>query len=98
VQLLPDRVVINAVDEGPGIPDVERAMQPGYTTSNEKIRSLGFGAGMGLVNMKRCADQFTVRSSMETGTEVEAVVLLEPQAASGSAASAPVSGGKHDAA
>ena len=77
VHILGDRVVISAVDEGPGIPDIEKAMQPGFTTANEKIRALGFGAGMGLSNMKRCADLFSVRSSMETGTEVEAVVLLE---------------------
>jgi anti-sigma regulatory factor (Ser/Thr protein kinase) len=76
VRILGDRVVISVVDEGPGIPDIEKAMQPGFTTANEKIRALGFGAGMGLSNMKRCADQFSVRSSMETGTEVEAVVFV----------------------
>jgi anti-sigma regulatory factor (Ser/Thr protein kinase) len=80
VQLLTDRVRILVVDEGPGIPDVEKAMEPGYTTANEKIRALGFGAGIGLSNMKRCADQFSVRSSMESGTEVEAVVYLQPGA------------------
>ncbi len=78
VQLFPDRVRIFVSDDGPGIPDVEKAMQPGYTTASEKIRALGFGAGMGLSNMKRCADRFTIRSSMETGTEVEAEVDLEP--------------------
>lgn len=83
VQLLADRVLIAAVDEGPGIPDVEKAMEPGYTTANEKIRALGFGAGMGLFNMKRCADRFAVRSSMETGTEVEATVFLQAPAAEG---------------
>jgi anti-sigma regulatory factor (Ser/Thr protein kinase) len=86
VRLLPDRVRILVVDEGPGIPDVEKAMQPGYTTANEKIRALGFGAGMGLSNMKRCADQFSIRSSMESGTEVEAVVNIIPEAGSGPAA------------
>jgi CBS domain-containing protein/anti-sigma regulatory factor (Ser/Thr protein kinase) len=89
VQLLPDRVRILVVDEGPGIPDVEKAMEPGYTTANEKIRALGFGAGIGLSNMKRCADQFSIRSSMETGTEVEAVVLINPEAVA-----APVLPGK----
>ncbi len=78
VQLLSDRVRILVVDEGPGIPDVEKAMEPGYTTANEKIRALGFGAGIGLSNMKRCADQFSIRSSMESGTEVEAVVNINP--------------------
>ncbi len=84
VELLPDRVRIVVVDEGPGIPDIEKAMQPGYTTASEKIRALGFGAGMGLPNIKRCADQFHITSSMEAGTELEAVVFLP--AAAGPAA------------
>ncbi len=77
VELLTDRVRILVVDEGPGIPDIEKAMQPGYTTANEKIRALGFGAGMGLCNIKQCADEFAIRSTMEFGTEVEAVVMLD---------------------
>lgn len=71
-----DNVHIVVEDEGPGIPDLDSAMEPGYTTANEKIRALGFGAGMGLPNMKRCADQFSLSSSMETGTRVEATVFL----------------------
>lgn len=70
----PDRVTINVVDEGPGIPDVSRAMEPGFTTANEKIRALGFGAGLGLPNMKQYADEFSITSSMDTGTEITAVV------------------------
>lgn len=81
VEMLPDRVCVRVVDEGPGIPDIEKAMQPGYTTANEKIRALGFGAGMGLPNIKRCADEFQIASSMETGTELEATVNLPVQAA-----------------
>lgn len=77
VTLLPDRVRILVVDEGPGIPDIDKAMQPGYTTANEKIRALGFGAGMGLCNIKQCADEFAIRSTMEYGTEVEASVKLD---------------------
>ncbi len=77
VELQADRVRIFVADEGPGIPDIEKAMQPGYTTANEKIRALGFGAGIGLCNIKQCADEFALRSSMETGTEVEAVVMLD---------------------
>jgi CBS domain-containing protein/anti-sigma regulatory factor (Ser/Thr protein kinase) len=68
------RVVIG--DEGPGIPDINRAMEPGYTTANEKIRALGFGAGMGLANIKRCADEFSITSSMKTGTVIEATVYF----------------------
>ncbi len=78
VNVFEDRVRIYLSDEGPGIPDIEKAMEPGFTTANEKIRALGFGAGLGLSNMKRCADKFHIRSSMETGTEIEAIVFLDP--------------------
>ncbi len=74
VHIFDDRVQLHIVDDGPGIPDLEKALEPGYTTANEKIRALGFGAGMGLANMKRCADEFAIQSSMETGTEINAVV------------------------
>jgi len=83
VEMLPDRVRVLVADEGPGIPDIEKAMLPGYTTASEKIRALGFGAGMGLPNIKRCADEFHVTSSMEAGTELEATVFL-PAARPGS--------------
>ena len=79
IQIQDDRVRIFVADEGPGIPDIEKAMEPGFTTANEKIRSLGFGAGLGLPNMKNCADKFSLRSSMETGTELEAIVFTSPQ-------------------
>ena len=81
VQIFEDRVRIYVADEGPGIPDVEKAMEPGFTTANEKIRALGFGAGLGLPNMKKCADEFSIRSSMETGTEVEVVVYTNRKTA-----------------
>ncbi len=71
-----DNIVINAVDYGPGIPDIEKAMKPGYTTASEQIRALGFGAGMGLANIKRCADQLEIESSMKTGTILKAVIHL----------------------
>ncbi len=77
VHIFEDRVQIHVVDDGPGIPDLEKALEPGYTTANEKIRALGFGAGMGLANMKRCADEFNIQSTMETGTEINAVVHLD---------------------
>ena len=79
INVFEDRVRIYVSDEGPGIPDIEKAMEPGFTTANEKIRALGFGAGLGLSNMKRCADKFHIRSSMETGTEIEAIVFLDPE-------------------
>ncbi|HOF03105.1 MAG TPA: CBS domain-containing protein [Atribacterota bacterium] len=69
-------ITITAVDYGPGIPDIEEAMKPGFTTASEQIRALGFGAGMGLPNIKKCADRLELESSMETGTILKAVVYL----------------------
>ena len=72
----PDRVVITAVDKGPGIEDVELALQEGWSTANEWIRSLGFGAGMGLANTKRVSDEFSIESTPGVGTSVRSVVFL----------------------
>ncbi|MDR2070875.1 MAG: CBS domain-containing protein [Treponema sp.] len=72
----PDRVVILAVDGGPGIADVNLALQEGWSTANEWIRSLGFGAGMGLANTKRVSDEFQIKSAMGSGTTVRSVVFL----------------------
>lgn len=68
-------IEITAQDEGPGIPDLEKAMQEGYSTANEWIRSLGFGAGMGLPNAKRVADRFTISSTVGKGTTVTAILI-----------------------
>jgi CBS domain-containing protein/anti-sigma regulatory factor (Ser/Thr protein kinase) len=68
-------ICIRAVDTGPGIPDVEMALEVGYTTANDWIRSLGFGAGMGLPNVKRVSDEFTITSETDRGTEVESVIF-----------------------
>jgi CBS domain-containing protein/anti-sigma regulatory factor (Ser/Thr protein kinase) len=63
-------IVVEAIDNGPGIPDVERAMQPGYSTAPEWVRELGFGAGMGLVNIKKCADEMDLKSTVPDGTHL----------------------------
>ena len=55
-------------DKGPGIPDLEKAMTPGFSTASEKARALGFGAGMGLPNIKRVSDKFDIESSSEGTT------------------------------
>jgi CBS domain-containing protein/anti-sigma regulatory factor (Ser/Thr protein kinase) len=72
----PDKVVIVAADQGPGIEDVNLALQEGWSTANEWIRSLGFGAGMGLANTKRVSDEFFIESAVGTGTTVRSVVLF----------------------
>jgi anti-sigma regulatory factor (Ser/Thr protein kinase) len=63
-------ITVEAIDAGPGIPDVEKAMQPGYSTAPDWVRELGFGAGMGLVNMKKCADEIVLKSSVPEGTHL----------------------------
>ena len=63
-------IIVEAIDKGPGIPDIEKAMQPGYSTAPEWVRELGFGAGMGLVNMKKCADEMELKSSIPDGTHL----------------------------
>jgi len=63
-------ITVEVVDNGPGIPDVERAMQAGYSTAPDWVRELGFGAGMGLVNMKKCADEMDLKSSVPDGTHL----------------------------
>ena len=72
----PDKVVIVAADSGPGIPDLNQALQEGWSTADEWIRSLGFGAGMGLANTKRVSDEFAISSKVGEGTTVRAVVFL----------------------
>lgn len=64
----PSRVFLEAEDLGPGIEDVERALQPGYSTAPEWVRELGFGAGMGLCNIRKCSDTFDIQSTPGKGT------------------------------
>ena len=70
VEVLDDEIVIVLSDRGPGIPNVELAMQEGYSTARENIRSLGFGAGMGLPNMRRNASAFDIQSQVGVGTTI----------------------------
>ena len=70
VDLFPDHVEIRLIDRGPGIADIELAMKAGYSTAPESIRSLGFGAGMGLPNMKKYSDEMTIDSQVGVGTSV----------------------------
>jgi CBS domain-containing protein/anti-sigma regulatory factor (Ser/Thr protein kinase) len=63
-------ITVEVIDNGPGIPDVELAMKPGYSTAPDWVRELGFGAGMGLVNMKKCSDEMDLKSSVPDGTHL----------------------------
>lgn len=73
----PNRVTVNAVDKGPGIPDVELAMQPGYSTAPDWVRELGFGAGMGLPNIKNCTDEMKIESEVGKGTNLQFIVYTK---------------------
>ena len=74
VRVFPDRTELEVTDEGPGIPDVEAAMREGFATAPDNIRELGFGAGMGLPNMKRSADEFEIKSAPGAGTWIRMLV------------------------
>lgn len=70
VNVYPDKIDIILADKGPGIADISLAMQEGFSTAPDNIRSLGFGAGMGLPNMKRYTDEMKIESEVGVGTTV----------------------------
>ncbi|HUH67120.1 MAG TPA: ATP-binding protein [Syntrophales bacterium] len=74
LRVVPDSILIEAVDEGQGIPDIELAMQPGFSTASQKIREMGFGAGMGLCNIKNFSDVFHISSELGKGTHLKMVI------------------------
>ena len=71
-----DRIEMILTDHGPGIANVEQAMQEGFSTAPDNVRSLGFGAGMGLPNMKRYTDDMKIESVVGEGTTITMTVLL----------------------
>jgi anti-sigma regulatory factor (Ser/Thr protein kinase)/Na+-translocating ferredoxin:NAD+ oxidoreductase RNF subunit RnfB len=71
---------VDVVDEGPGIPDIDMAMTPGFSTASAEARQLGFGAGMGLPNIKKNSDRFAIESTPGKGTRVSFSIFLKPQA------------------
>lgn len=79
VEIEPQRILMQAIDDGPGIEDVNLALQIGYSTASEEVRELGFGAGMGIPNIKRCVDQFNLESSLGKGTKLDMKIFLPPE-------------------
>jgi serine/threonine-protein kinase RsbT len=77
IDLDTERIYINLTDEGPGIPDIELAMQKGYSTASPEVREMGFGAGMGLPNIQSNADNLKIRSEVGKGTTVEIEFFLK---------------------
>ncbi|MFC1794861.1 CBS domain-containing protein [Planctomycetota bacterium] len=78
----PNEILIRVEDTGPGIPDVEKALQPGYSTAPEWVRELGFGAGMGLENIRKCASKMDLKSTVGKGTQLMIYVSIEDGAGS----------------
>ena len=74
VEVTPERIEMWLDDEGPGIPDIALAMSEGYSTAPDEVRSLGFGAGMGLPNMKKYTDLFEIASTVGEGTHIKMTV------------------------
>ncbi len=79
VEIEPHKISIEVYDDGPGIEDVELAMKPGYSTATEEIRELGFGAGMGLVNIARCVDNMVLESENGKGTRLRMKIFLHKE-------------------
>jgi len=77
VRVEPHEIFVNVEDSGPGIPDVEKALQPGYSTAPEWVRELGFGAGMGLNNVQKCANKMDLRSTVGKGTQLSFYISIE---------------------
>ena len=73
MEMSPEEVLLISKDVGPGIPDISKALEEGYSTASEEARDLGFGAGMGLPNMKRNADAFDIKSTVGVGTDITMV-------------------------
>ncbi len=71
----PGMVEIEVIDEGPGIPNIDLAMQEGYSTADQRIREMGFGAGMGLCNIKNYSDTFHIDSEVGKGTHLKMMIL-----------------------
>ena len=85
VAIDPAQVDVAVIDEGPGIPDIDLAMKEGYSTAPPAARELGFGAGLGLPNIKKNSDRFSLQSVPGQGTRLRFTVLLQPQQAAGPA-------------
>lgn len=76
INVYQDKILLTINDKGPGIENIELAMKPGFSTATEEMREMGFGAGMGLPNMKKNADTFSITSKVGQGTHLEIKILL----------------------
>ena len=81
ISLSPDRIDVEVADEGPGIPDIDLAMKEGFSTAPARARELGFGAGMGLPNIRSNSDRFRIESTVGQGTRVSFTIFVKPELA-----------------
>lgn len=77
VEISPDKIHIVFADHGPGIPDINKAMKEGYSTATSEIRELGFGAGMGLPNMKTYSDEMKIDTVIGEGTTIDLLINIK---------------------
>jgi serine/threonine-protein kinase RsbT len=77
VQISPYSVNIIAEDQGPGIPDIAKAMEEGFSTASDEIREMGFGAGMGLPNIRKNSDDFKIHTEVNKGTRLEIIIKIK---------------------
>ncbi len=70
---------MQTTDDGPGIEDVQKALTPGWSTASQEVRDMGFGAGMGLVNIQRCVDKMELESAPGKGTKLTMEIILRPE-------------------
>ncbi len=76
VEITPEQIRLVFSDTGPGIPDIEKAMQEGFSTASHEVRELGFGAGMGLPNMKKNSDEMKIETEIGVGTTMDLIVKI----------------------
>lgn len=82
VRVEPHEILVRVEDSGPGIADIKKALQPGYSTAPEWVRELGFGAGMGLDNIRKCASKMGLRSVVGKGTRLRINISIDDKVAS----------------
>ena len=88
-EIEPRQIYMEAYDDGPGIADIDQAMVPGYSTASEEVREKGFGAGMGLANIKRCVDEMKLESSLVRGTNVRMRIYMKDKNSIGDPSPSP---------
>jgi len=83
LEVEPHKITLSTTDDGPGIDDIQKVQQPGYSTATDKVREMGFGAGMGLVNIQRCVDKMELDSALGKGTKLTMRITVPEESTNG---------------